>query len=105
VAGGRRDGERCERGRARHRALGLEERVRFVHGDWFDAIGGDEKFEAIVSNPPYVATGEWDLLPEDVRGSEPQQALFSGATGLEALREIVDDAPLHLVAGGLLADN
>ena len=57
----------------------------------------------IVSNPPYVATGEWDLLPADVRGFEPQHALFSGATGLEALREIVDDAPLHLVARGLLA--
>jgi len=85
------------------RALGLEARVRFAHGDWFGAIGGDERFEAIVSNPPYVATGEWDLLPADVRGFEPQQALFSGATGLEALREIVEDAPLHLVAGGLLA--
>jgi len=85
------------------RALGLESRVRFAHGDWFGAIGGDERFEAIVSNPPYVATGEWDLLPADVRSFEPPQALFSGASGLEALREIVDDAPLHLVAGGLLA--
>jgi len=85
------------------RAHGLESRVRFAHGDWFEAIGGDERFEAIASNPPYVATGEWDLLPADVRGFEPRQALFSGATGLEALRDIVDDAPLHLVAGGLLA--
>jgi len=85
------------------RALGLEDRVRFMLGDWFDAVGGDERFEVIVSNPPYIATGEWDQLPEDVRGFEPQHALFSGATGLEALREIVDDAPLHLVAGGLLA--
>ena len=84
-------------------ALGLAERIRFVRGDWFGAVGGDERFEAIVSNPPYVATGEWDQLPEDVRSFEPSQALFSGSTGLEALREIVDDAPLHLVAGGLLA--
>lgn len=85
------------------RALGLEARVRFAIGDWFDAVGGDERFEVVVSNPPYVATGEWDLLPADVRRFEPPQALFSGASGLEALREIVDDAPLHLVAGGLLA--
>ena len=84
-------------------ALGLSARVRFARGDWFGAVGGDERFEVVVSNPPYVATGEWDLLPDDVRRFEPQQALFSGATGLEALREIVDDAPLHLVAGGLLA--
>jgi release factor glutamine methyltransferase len=89
--------------RGNARALGLEERIRFMLGDWFDAVGGDERFEVIVSNPPYIATGEWDQLPEDVRGFEPQPALFSGATGLEALREIVDDAPLHLVAGGLLA--
>jgi len=84
-------------------ALGLSGRVRFARGDWFGAIGGDERFEVIVSNPPYIATGEWDLLPADVRGFEPQHALFSGATGLEALREIVDESPLHLVAGGLLA--
>ena len=84
-------------------ALGVSARIRFAHGDWFGAIGGDERFEVVVSNPPYVATGEWDLLPPDVRGFEPQQALFSGATGLEALREIVDESPLHLVAGGLLA--
>ena len=85
------------------RASGLEGRVRFVSGDWFDAIGGDERFEVVVSNPPYIATGEWDALPPDVRAHEPAQALFSGATGLEALREIVDEAPRHLVAGGLLA--
>jgi release factor glutamine methyltransferase len=84
-------------------ALGLGSRVQLVRGDWFGAVGGDEKFEVVVSNPPYVATGEWDLLPAEVRGFEPQQALFSGATGLEALREIVDESPLHLVAGGLLA--
>jgi release factor glutamine methyltransferase len=88
---------------ANARALGLAERVRFVRGDWFDAVGGDERFEAIVSNPPYIATGEWDQLPADVRDFEPSHALFSGSTGLEALREIVDDAPRHLVAGGLLA--
>ena len=89
--------------RANADALGLGDRVRFARGDWFDAIGGDERFEVIVSNPPYVATGEWDLLPADVRGYEPEQALFSGATGLEALREIVDESPRHLVGGGLLA--
>ena len=89
--------------RANASALGLEERVRFALGDWFEAVGGDERFEVVVSNPPYVATGEWDQLPPDVRGFEPHQALFSGATGLEALREIVDEAPRHLVAGGLLA--
>jgi release factor glutamine methyltransferase len=63
----------------------------------------EDRFEVIVSNPPYIATAEWDALPDDVRHFEPAQALFSGASGLEALREIVDEAPTHLVTGGLLA--
>jgi len=84
-------------------ACGLAGRVEFRHGDWFDAIGGDDRFEVIVSNPPYIATGEADQLPSDVRDHEPPEALFSGESGLEALREIVEEAPRHLVAGGLLA--
>jgi release factor glutamine methyltransferase len=84
-------------------ALGLEGRVRFVQGNWFDAIEPDERFEIVVSNPPYIATIEQDLLPADVRDHEPPQALFSGETGLESLREIIDEAPRHLVADGLLA--
>jgi len=89
--------------RANAGALGLAARVTFALGDWLDALGGDDLFEVVVSNPPYIATGEWDALPHDVRAFEPQQALFSGASGLEALREIVDEAPRHLVSGGLLA--
>jgi len=89
--------------RANAAALGLESRLQFAHGDWLGAIGGDDVFETIVSNPPYIATGEWDQLPDDVRSFEPAEALFSGSTGLEAVRDIVDEAPRHLVAGGLLA--
>lgn len=89
--------------RANARATGLERRVRFVRGEWFDAVASDERFEVVVSNPPYVAAGEAADLPRDVRDFEPPAALFSGESGLEALREIVDEAPRHLVAGGLLA--
>jgi release factor glutamine methyltransferase len=84
-------------------ALGLAGRLRVLEGHWFDAIGLDDRFEVVVANPPYVADAEAELLPEDVRGHEPGQALFSGPTGLEALREIVDLAPRHLVTHGLLA--
>ena len=89
--------------RANAAALGLEPRVQFLHGDWFEAVGGDDTFEAVVSNPPYIATAERETLPRDVRAFEPAAALFAGASGLEALREIIDEAPRHLVAGGLLA--
>jgi len=83
--------------------LNLADRVRFLQGHWFDAVPGDERFEVVVANPPYIARDEEESLPFDVRRHEPSLALFSGASGLEALREIVDHAPIHLVAGGLLA--
>jgi release factor glutamine methyltransferase len=89
--------------RANAAACGVGDRVGFLHGPWFEPLPADERFELIVSNPPYIAEGERDLLPVDVRDYEPPEALFSGASGLEALREIVEEAPRHLVAGGLLA--
>lgn len=92
-----------ETARANARRLGLEARVRFAAGAWFDAVPEGERFEVVVSNPPYIATGEAPLLPSDVRDFEPHRALFSGESGLEDLREIVEEAPRHLVAGGLLA--
>jgi release factor glutamine methyltransferase len=84
-------------------ALALESRIRFVEGDWFAPLGPGERFEVVVSNPPYVATREWDTLPEDVRAFEPRQALFSGPDGLDAVRAIARTAPGHLVTDGLLA--
>jgi release factor glutamine methyltransferase len=89
--------------RANALACGLAERVRLLHGDWFEPLDADQRFEVIVSNPPYIAAGERDALQAQVREWEPERALFSGESGLEALRAIVDEAPLHLVAGGLLA--
>lgn len=88
--------------RANAEATGLAERVRFLHGDWFDAIDPDERFEVIVSNPPYIARHEADSLPADVREHEPETALFGGDDGLRDLRVIVDDAPRHLVTDGWL---
>ncbi len=89
--------------RANAAALGLDARVRFVAGHWLEAVDARERFEVVVSNPPYIATGERDALPEDVRSFEPPQALFSGASGLDDVREIVEGSPRHLVPGGVLA--
>jgi len=96
-------GAALEAARANAEALGLAARVAFREGHWFDAVGGDDRFEVVVSNPPYIATGEAAELPLDVRDHEPHAALFAGESGLEALREIVEESPRHLVAGGLLA--
>jgi release factor glutamine methyltransferase len=89
--------------RANAEACAVADRVQLRHGDWFEPLAADERFEVIVSNPPYIATGESESLPADVRDFEPERALFSGTSGLEALREIVDEAPRHLVTEGLLA--
>jgi release factor glutamine methyltransferase len=89
--------------RANADACGLTHRVTFASGRWFDAVESDERFDVIVSNPPYVAGEEARDLPGDVRDWEPATALFAAEGGLADLREIVDEAPRHLVAGGLLA--
>jgi release factor glutamine methyltransferase len=89
--------------RANAEALGLAARIQFLAGEWFEALAPDDRFEAIVSNPPYIATSEWDELPHDVRAFEPAAALFSSGDGLDAVREILDEAPRYLVTGGLIA--
>lgn len=72
--------------------------IRASH--WFDALG-DERFDAIVSNPPYIASDDPHLARGDVR-FEPASALVAGPDGLDDIRQIVAQAPRHLTAGGWL---
>ncbi len=74
--------------------------VRFLQSDWFSALQGDS-FDLIVSNPPYIASGDRHLAEGDLR-FEPAGALTDHADGLSALRRIVGGAPAHLVPGGWL---
>jgi len=74
--------------------------VRFLRSDWFGAIE-NERFELIVSNPPYIASHDEHLSQGDLR-FEPTGALTDHADGLSALRSIVDGAPAHLEPGGWL---
>lgn len=74
--------------------------VRFASGDWCDALG-PATFDVLVSNPPYIASGDAHLDAGDLR-SEPLSALVSGSDGLDAIRRIVAQAPRHLRAGGWL---
>ncbi len=80
-------------------AHGLEN-VWFRRGHWYAALGAD-RFDMIVSNPPYIAAGDPHLVQGDLR-FEPPPALASGADGLDAIREIVAGAHDHLVPGGWL---
>jgi release factor glutamine methyltransferase len=79
--------------------LGLA-RVEFRVGSWFEPVQY-ERFDLIASNPPYIADGD-PRVEAGVHRHEPHAALFSGATGLEALSAVVASAPRHLNPGGWL---
>ena len=80
--------------------LGLHQ-LCFLLGDWFDVSEALPAFDLIVSNPPYVASGDPHLERGDVR-FEPAGALISGPDGLDDIRRIVASAPAHLKPGGWL---
>jgi release factor glutamine methyltransferase len=79
------------------RALRLTN-VEFRNGHWCEPLG-DGLFDAIASNPPYIALGDLHL---DALRYEPASALSSGHDGLDAIRDIVRTAPAHLKPGGAL---
>jgi release factor glutamine methyltransferase len=73
--------------------------VRFLQGDWYDALPPEMHVDVIVSNPPYVAAQDPHLQQGDVR-FEPQGALASGSEGLDAIRQLLPGAIVHLKSGG-----
>jgi release factor glutamine methyltransferase len=75
-------------------------RVRLVQSDWFASLAG-ERFDLIVTNPPYVEDGDPHLTEGDVR-FEPRAALVGGPDGLDCIRRIVREARDHLAPGGRL---
>lgn len=81
------------------RSLGLDN-VEFRHGDWLAPLAG-ERFDLIVSNPPYIADDDAHLQRGDLR-YEPRSALASGIDGLDDIRTIILGAPALLVPGGWL---
>jgi release factor glutamine methyltransferase len=81
-------------------AARLRASVSFVQGSWFAALGA-ERFQLIVSNPPYVAAHDPHLAEGDVR-FEPRSALTAGEDGLDDLKAIIAQAPAHLEDQGLL---
>ncbi|WP_455921845.1 peptide chain release factor N(5)-glutamine methyltransferase [Pseudomonas putida] len=74
--------------------------ARVLESHWYSAVQG-ERFEMIISNPPYIRAADPHLVAGDVR-FEPASALVAGDDGLDDLRTIIAQAPQHLVAGGWL---
>lgn len=76
--------------------------LRACPPDIWSALAPDERFDLIISNPPYVTTTEWTGLDPVVRDREPRVALDGGEDGLEVIRTVVAGAPVRLREGGAL---
>jgi ribosomal protein L3 glutamine methyltransferase len=82
------------------RDYGLEARVELVRSDLMTGLAG-RRYDAILSNPPYVKAASMRKLPDEYR-QEPEMALASGGDGLDHTRAILAHAAEHLAPGGLL---
>lgn len=79
---------------------GMEERVRLIQSDLFTALG-QEKYDVIISNPPYVSSAEMQELPQEYK-HEPAQALVAGSDGLFFVDRLLHEAKNHLQPNGIL---
>ncbi len=78
----------------------MEEKISFLCGDIFEPV--KEKFDIIVSNPPYISEDEFRLLAPEVREYEPRQALVAGPEGTEFHRKLACDGERFLEKNGWL---
>ena len=82
--------------------LDLNQQVALLRGDWTGGLA-DENFDIVVSNPPYIATDEIEMLEPEVRDHEPRLALDGGADGLDPYRILAPEILRVLKPGGLFA--
>ena len=81
---------------------GVAERIRFLQGDLFASVPAGERFDFILSNPPYIPHDDIAKLPPGVRDYEPHQALDGGADGFAVFDRLIAEAPAHLKPDGYL---
>jgi len=90
---------------ARHNALrhGVAERIDFLHADLLQPLlRGQQSFDLIVSNPPYISRREAPSLQREVVDHEPGIALFGGPRGIEIYERLIEEARILLRSGGFL---
>jgi len=87
---------------ARENAIchGVDNRVDFLCGSWFEPLKSDESFDLITANPPYIPESDIESLAIEVRNHDPRGALSGGADGLDAYKTILKDLKKHLACGG-----
>ncbi|OYW26332.1 MAG: protein-(glutamine-N5) methyltransferase, release factor-specific [Caulobacter sp. 12-67-6] len=83
-------------------SLDLNNRAALLRGDWTSGLG-DEGFDLVVSNPPYIASHIIETLEPEVRDHEPRLALDGGPDGLNAYRELAPEILRVLKPGGMFA--
>jgi len=81
---------------------GVGERIEFVESDGFTALATAQRFDLIISNPPYIPSAEIATLQPEVRDFDPHNALDGGADGLDFYRRLADEATDRLEVGGKL---
>lgn len=84
-------------------ASGMGERLTLVNSDWFGALPSADRFDLIVSNPPYLSDDETAAAEPEVKDHEPRQALSAGTDSAADLEVIIRKARSHLSSGGRLA--
>ncbi len=80
----------------------LVDRIRFLQGDLFAPLEAEERFNFILSNPPYIPRGQIDSLAPEVRDHEPRLALDGGEDGFAVIDRLIAGAGAHLRPGGYL---
>ncbi|MFO8012133.1 MAG: peptide chain release factor N(5)-glutamine methyltransferase [Phycisphaerae bacterium] len=85
-------------------AHGVVDRVTLLEGDLYEALDAADVQPAafLLANPPYVAEGEWNGLPADIREHEPRDALVAGPDGTEVIERILRGARAYLKPDGVL---
>lgn len=81
---------------------GVLDKIVFLKSDLFSSVPKDVKFDVIVSNPPYIRSGDIDKLQEEVK-KEPKIALDGGEDGLLFYRKIVRDSKEYIKSSGIIA--
>lgn len=81
---------------------GVGDRIKFLNGDLFSPLESGERFDFVVSNPPYIAREDMPRLPPGVRDYEPLMALDGGEGGFAVFDRLVSEARDHLKPGGFL---
>jgi len=94
--------EALEIAKTNAKSLGLESRVQFRKGCWYEFLDQEARFEIILSNPPYITSQDPHLAQGDLR-FEPISALTDHANGLTCLEAIICGSKEHLKPNGLLA--